>query len=314
LPYPKQKVKIELSLRQKNGENKIYFSHFVNPDDILIQKMDTGKKTPCTILQHGKPEKCIDVAILAEGFTQDEMPVFRKFAQAAIQQLFLHQPFDKYEDFFNFYIVETVSENSGVSIPHDGLWKKTAFNSHFDTFYSKRYLTTSNVKKVHDALIGIPYEHIIILANTDVYGGGGIYNAFTLTSTGHPDFYPVVVHEFGHSFAGLADEYFYENDALNDSYNFQTEPWEQNITTLVDFDAKWKDILLPNTPIPTQISDSLKFKIGVYEGAAYSGKGIYRASANCRMKTNRCKTFCMVCQQAIEKLILFYLGKSNVND
>ena len=73
-----------------------------------------------------------------------------------------------------------------------GAWKHTAFGSHFDTFYSDRYLTTSRVKAINDALAGIPYEHIIILANTEQYGGGGIYNAFTLTTAHHPNFRPVV--------------------------------------------------------------------------------------------------------------------------
>ena len=104
---------------------------------------------------------------------------------------------------------------------------------------------------IHDALAGIPYEHIIILANTKEYGGGGIYNSYTLTTAHHPMFRPVVVHEFGHSFGGLADEYFYDNDVMTDTYPLDVEPWEQNISTQVDFASKWKDMLTNGTPIPT---------------------------------------------------------------
>lgn len=109
---------------------------------------------------------------------------------------------------------------------------KTAVSSHFDTFYSDRYLTTRSVKAIHNWLAGIPYEHIIILANTDTYGGGGIYNSYTLTTAHHSMFRPVVVHEFGHSFGGLADEYAYD-EAPSPLYPYDIEPWEPNITTLV---------------------------------------------------------------------------------
>ena len=120
-------------------------------------------------------------------------------------------------------------------------------------------------------------------------------------------FQPVVVHEFGHSFAGLADEYFYEEDIMNDTYPLNIEPWEQNITTRVNFSSKWEDMLTPNTPIPTPVNKRDKYPIGVYEGAAYSFKGIYRSSYDCRMKTNEYPEFCPVCQRAIQRLINFYV-------
>ena len=137
-----------------------------------------------------------------------------------------------------------------------------------------------------------------------MYGGGGIYNGYTLTTTGHKDFKPVVVHEFGHSFAGLADEYSYSNDALSELISTQSEPWEKNITTLVDFDQKWADQLNKDTPVPTDLSLIDKYPIGVYVGP--NEKKIYKPSLKCRMKTNQDVAFCQVCQNAIEDLILFY--------
>jgi hypothetical protein len=145
---------------------------------------------------------------------------------------------------------------------------------------------------MHDKLCGIPYEHIIILANTDTYGGGGIYNSYTLTTAHHPVFKPVVVHEFGHSFAGLADEYFYD-DQYVEYYYPGTEPWEQNITTLADFDSKWKDML-----------DAGQAEL--HEGAGYQSKGVYRPADDCRMRTNRPDHFCPVCQRVITRIIEFY--------
>lgn len=229
----------------------------------------------------------------------------------ACDALFSHEPFKKLKDKFNIVAVASPSEDSGVSIPGQGKWKSTAVSSHFNTFYSDRYLTTSRVKSIHNWLAGIPYEHIIILANTDTYGGGGIYNSYTLTTAHHPDFQPVVVHEFGHSFGGLADEYAY-TETPSPQYPYEVEPWEPNITTLIDFDSKWKDMIPEGTAIPTPVATEnadLYTKVGVYEGAGYTQKGLYRPTTECRMKINEAPAFCPVCQRALERLINFYTAK-----
>ncbi|WP_029905120.1 M64 family metallopeptidase [Prevotella sp. 10(H)] len=307
VPFPKGKVIIEISLRDKTGKYTSAIKHVVDPNDILIKKKGLKNLPAYTLIhQGGEVSKCVNVAILAEGFKADEMGKFREYAKIACKQIFNHTPFNNLKDKFNFYAIETVSEDSGVSVPREGKWNSTAFHSHFDTFYSDRYLTTTHVKDIHDAIAGIPYAHIIILANTDVYGGGGIFNSYTLTTTGHEGFKPVVVHEFGHSFAGLADEYFYESDVLDNTYSHDVEPWEFNITTLVDFSSKWEKMLKAGTPVPTDVKKGDKYKVGVYEGAGYSAKGIYRPAVDCRMKTNTCKDFCPVCQNAIEQLVKFY--------
>ena len=146
--------------------------HTVSPDDILIHQKGTAHITPHKyLLQSGNTAKCIDVAILAEGYTPEEMPVFYEDAAIACESLFAHEPFRSMKKHFNIVAVASPSEDSGVSVPRLGEWKRTAFSSHFSTFYSDRYLTTSRVKSIHDALAGIPYEHIIILANTEEYGG-----------------------------------------------------------------------------------------------------------------------------------------------
>ena len=168
------------------------------------------------------------------------------------------------------------------------------------------YLTTLQLKTLHNALAGIPYEHIIILANTATYGGGGIYNSYLLTTTHNKEFLPVVVHEFGHSFAGLADEYFYD-DQYVEMYPTDVEPWERNITTLVNFDEKWKSMVPRGTHIPTRPDGKDVYeKIGVYEGGGYQSKGVYRACQECRMKINAAPVFCPVCRKALTDLIQFY--------
>lgn len=183
------------------------------------------------------------------------------------------------------------SNDSGTSEPGNGIWRKTALNSHFDTFYSDRYLTTLHLKELHNLLAGTPYEHIIVLVNTDKYGGGGIYNSYNLSYTKGKNFHPVVVHEFGHSFGGLGDEYDYGND--DPMYFADTEPWEPNLTTKHDFRNKWENLIAEG-------------KAGLIEGGGYQSKGVFRGTKNCRMRTNDVPDFCPVCQQALIRMIKFY--------
>ncbi|WP_273159699.1 IgA Peptidase M64 [Bacteroides fluxus] len=310
VPYPLRPAEIEITLLDPRRNIRTSMKHIVNPNDILIHQKGTDHITPHKyLLQSGTTEKCIDVAILAEGYTLEEMDTFYKDAAIACESLFSHEPFQSMKKRFNIVAVASPSEDSGVSVPRLGEWKRTAFNSHFSTFYSDRYLTTSRVKSIHDALAGIPYEHVIILANTEEYGGGGIYNSYTLTTAHHPKFRPVVVHEFGHSFGGLADEYFYDDDVMTDTYPLDIEPWEQNISTRVNFASKWEDMLVKGTPVPTPTSEKVKYPIGVYEGGGYSAKGIYRPADNCRMRTNEYPAFCPVCQRAVRRIIDFYTGQ-----
>ena len=289
IPMPKDTVDVTIELRNNRREVMTALTHTVNPQDILIHHIG---KTPTDyeIIQQAKDtSNCIHIAYVAEGYQPDEMGVFLKDARTAMEALFQHEPFKKLKERFQIIAVKSPSKDSGTSIPGKGIWKETALGSHFNTFYSDRYLTTLNIKRLHDWLAGTPYEHIIVLVNTDNYGGGGILNSYNLSMTHHPSFKPVVVHEFGHSFAGLADEYAYEQEQIP-MYPADIEPWEPNITTLKDFDSKWKNLK----------------GAGLYEGAGYSLKGVYRAYQDCRMRTNEHPVFCPVCQQAIERLIRFY--------
>ena len=312
MPFPKKKTLVTVELFNARHEVSASFTHTVRPDDILIKKIGQNNVTEHKyLLKSGSPENCIDVVIMAEGYSRGDIQTFYRDAQKACDAIFSHSPFKENKNHFNVVAVASESTDSGVSIPRENVWKSTAVSSHFDTFYSDRYLTSSNVNDIHDLLAGIPYEHIIILANTDTYGGGGIYNSFTLTTAHHSKFEPVVVHEFGHSFGGLADEYAY-TDAPSPLYPYDVEPWEQNITTLVDFESKWSDMLPNGFASPTKITKenhSSTEALGVYEGAGYSMKGIYRPVPDCRMRTNEAKAFCPVCQRALQRLIDFYTEK-----
>lgn len=292
LPMPTAKTKVNVHLYDFFGNIVASLNHIVDPSDVLIRQLAQEAPEHRYLLKNGTPEEKIDVAIVAEGYTQEEMDMFYADAQTAMEAILKHEPFGQYKDRFNFVAVALASQDSGVSVPGEGEWKNTALKAHFNTFYMDRYLTTLRLKNMHDKLCGVPYEHIVILANTDTYGGGGIYNSYTLTTAHHPAFKPVVVHEFGHSFAGLADEYYYD-DMYVEYYYPGTEPWEQNITTLADFDSKWKDML-----------DAGQAEL--LEGAGYQSKGVYRPAKDCRMHTNRPDSFCPVCQRAIARIIEFY--------
>ena len=291
LPMPERKAVVEVKLTDNYNKVVATLRHTVDPEDILIRKIGQNPPKWKYLHQGGSTEKCIDVVIVPEGYTADEMDLFYKDAGIAVNSLLSHEPFKTMQDRFNIIAVELASKDGEVSVPLKGLWTETALSSHFSTFYSDRYLTTLRLRQLHDKLAGVPYEHIIILANTDVYGGGGIFNSYTPTTAHHAQFAPVVVHEFGHSFGGLADEYFYD-DQYEQYYNSETEPWEPNITTKVDFDSKWKD-MMPD-------------KAGLYEGGGYMSKGVWRGSFDCRMKTNKYPEFCPVCQRSLERIIRFY--------
>ena len=292
VPFPKSPVEIKVELFDYHDQVISRLTHKVDPKDILIRKAGERQITPhVTLQQAADTARCIRVAFVAEGYQQQEMDVFLNDCRIAMESLFEHEPFKQNQLKFYMVAVMPPSVESGTSEPNKGIWKNTPLGSHFDTFYSERYLTTLHLKKLHDVLAGIPYEHIIVLVNTDRYGGGGIYNSYNLTYAHGKHFRPVVVHEFGHSFGGLGDEYPYGDD--DPMYFADTEPWEPNLTTKHDFNGKWENL----------IKDK---KAGFIEGGGYLSKGVWRGYENCRMRTNEEPEFCLVCQQALQRLIDFY--------
>lgn len=292
IPFPKDSVEIKVELFDYHDRVVNAITHTVDPKDILIRKAGEHKVTPYDVLhQAADTSHCIHIAFVAEGYTAEEMEHYLDDCQRAIGSLFNHEPFKSMQDRFNIIALKSASEESGTSEPSKGIWRNTALGSHFDTFYSDRYLTTLHLKRLHDVLAGTPYEHIIILVNTEHYGGGGIYNSYNLSYTGGKNFLPVVVHEFGHSFGGLGDEYAYGND--DPMYFADTEPWEPNLTTKATAFIKWDNLIQEG-------------KAGLFEGGGYLENGVWRGCENCRMRTNEEPEFCPVCQQALVRLIDFY--------
>ncbi|MBR5132576.1 MAG: peptidase M64 [Alistipes sp.] len=307
VPMPLNNVTAELVLRDNTGkESKL--RHTISPADRLIRDRSKQQALPYTyVYKGGDSKEAIDVVILAEGYTAEEMDTFLEDATITTNEILSYEPFKSHKEKFNFIAVASPSVDSNVSVPQDDAWRETAVGSNFLTFYMDRYLTSGNVYAMYDLATNIPCEHFIILANTDTYGGGGIYNSYTLTTAHHRDFRPVVVHEFGHSFGGLGDEYFYLSADNNDEmHSLQHEPWEPNITTLVDFESKWADMVTEGVEIPTAVTAerTKSYTVGVYEGGGYRAKGIYRPTDVCRMRNNTAERFCPVCERALERVIL----------
>ncbi|MDE6226037.1 MAG: IgA Peptidase M64 [Muribaculaceae bacterium] len=296
VPLPKREADIILLLRDNRHQPMASLTHRYSPKDELVMRKGQNPLPSVYLHKGAEPEKAIDVAILAEGYTPEEMDSFINHARMITDEILSYTPYKENKEKFNFIAVMSPSKDSGVTIPLKEDWKDTAFGSHFSTFHSARYLTTPNLKSVHDALSGIPYEHIVILVNTDNYGGGGIFNSYLMSAAKNKFVLPVSVHEFGHSFGGLADEYFYANEEGED-YPLDVEPWAPNITTLVDFSSKWEDMMPKKDE---------KSEVGLFEGGGYRSKGIYRPVETCRMRDNYHPTFCPVCERALQNLIDFY--------
>lgn len=306
MPLPKKTVRLEYYSRGKDMVWVKRYESCINPrkDEIKIK---TGNTYPTeTIVSSGSPKNKLDLVILPEGYTVAEMPKFLDDCERFTSYLFETDPYGQFIKKVNVRAVIAPSEESGTDIPGDTVSRSTLLNSSFYTFGSDRYLMTNDFKKVRDIASSMPYDQIIILVNHPRYGGGGIYNFYAISTVDNENSGLVFTHEFGHSFAGLGDEYSGSGSATEDVYSRNKEPWEPNITTLVNFDAKWKNMLSAGTPVPTPETDEWKGKTGVFEGAGYMKNGIYRPYIDCSMNVVRFNNFCPVCQRAIKEMIEYY--------
>jgi hypothetical protein len=308
IPFPKHTIKLVFYVRQKNLEFKEICSYIINPFKPYIINDKPDVYPVYEYLKNGKSSENIDVAIVAEGYTLEQMDKFIKDASRFTELIFSKAPFNQFKDKFNVTFVKVPSDEEGTDKPHLNIWKKTALETSFNTFDMDRYLSLYDYHKLGKILSNCAYDQIIILVNTKTYGGGGIYNCYSIAVADNLFSDYIFIHEFGHAFAGLADEYEISDPANQDFYDISLEPWEPNITTLVNFDKKWKKMLDKNTPIPTPLK-GYENKVGVFEGAGYRNKGIFRPYQYCIMRDFQKLEFCPVCQNAIKQIILFNTDK-----
>ena len=307
MPFPKGKMKFLLSMRERNGIFSKLYETVIDPASYYIKKENPVNVKITKIYEGGDPHISVDLAFIAEGYKADQMGKFRDDVKKMADILFAEAPFSEYKDRFNIWAVEAISQDSGTDVPGEKIYANTALNSSFYTFGVDRYLTTQDIKAVNDYAAAVPHDNIVVLINSERYGGGGVYNYYTGTTTGHPLSPKVFVHEFGHGFAGLADEYYTSTVAYDEFYPLNVEPWEPNITTRVNFDSKWKKLIAKDTPVPTPAEEKYINVTGLFEGGGYSAKGIFRSEMDCRMKSNGSKGYCSACRNAVKEMIEFYI-------
>lgn len=308
IPFPKDTIIVSIEARDRaDMQLKSLLKTQIAPSSIFIDRGELNDNSISQLQYNGDPTKKVDLVFLAEGYTAQELDKFIADAKRFQDELFKAAPFSERKADFNVWAVSVASADSGTDVSGKGVFKNTALNSGYYTFGIDRYLTTTDMKSIRDAVWNVPCDAIFILVNTDTYGGGGMYNFYAIGTADNKRTSVVFLHEFGHSFAGLADEYFSSEVAYEDFYSLKHEPWEPNITTLVDFASKWKDLLTPTTPIPTPLDDQHKNGLGVFEGGGYVSKGIYRPVDHCMMRDYA--SFCPACSRAIVKMIDFLSDK-----
>lgn len=306
IPYPKQKVRVELYNRDRKYNLIKKFEIVVDPSDYFIKKERIAEYNTLEILKNGEPSEKVDVVIIPDGYTNEQMEMFKNDIEKFAGYLFNSSPFRENKEKFNIWGVEAPSEEEGTDIPGKNIWKKTVLNSSFYTFDIERYLMTTDNKSVRSIAANAPYDQIYILVNSDKYGGGSIYNYYSVCVNKNPLEEYVFVHEFGHGFASLADEYYTSDVAYENYYPLDVEPLDPNLTTLVDFESKWKNLVDKSTPVPTPAEPEYKNVVGAFEGGGYVEKNIYRPMLDCTMKSATKDNFCPVCKNALQEMIDFY--------
>ncbi|MFC2116092.1 M64 family metallopeptidase [Bacteroidota bacterium] len=308
-PEPQKPVILEIFERDEENVFQTKFRLRIDPSDPYIREGLNPGYSYRKLVDKGNPSEKLDIVFLAEGYTAAETEKFYEDVSRFYLSLSAVEPYNKLQSRLNIWAVASVSEESGTDLPAQSIWENTVINSNFYTFTCDRYLTTEDIKSVRDIAGIVPYDVICILVNTDKYGGGGIYNHYAMVSSDGPMADFVFIHELGHALAGLGDEYYSSFVAYEDFYDLDLEPWQPNLTTLVDFDVKWKDLIHDTVPAPTPSTKGYSEIVGLFEGGGYSATGIYRPGFECRMKSNETDKFCEVCKNTIEKMIYYYCGE-----
>ncbi len=292
LPLPKRDAVLTLSTK---GTGKHSFPITRAMLDTLQVRGQTPANPTVTIREALDPKHAVYLAIVAEGYTPEEMPKFLERANQLDSALMSHPAFGRYRERFTITAVCIPSAESGVSRPSKGQVVNTPLGSHFDSYSLDRLLTIPDIMPLWDALEGAPADHVIVLANTDNYGGSGPYHDYCIGAADDYWAFQVIVHEFAHTFARLADEY---EAGYTIYYSPDQEPCEPNITTKADFSKKWQHLID-------------RGEAGLYEGAGYQSTGVWRGAETCLMRAVGDLYFCPVCTDAIQRTIRFYTEESD---
>ncbi|MCF7803783.1 MAG: IgA Peptidase M64 [Candidatus Marinimicrobia bacterium] len=253
IPYPRDSVRLAIESRDKQNKLHEVFSQTIDPDDVNIIKEPADKDIEViNVVKSGDPHTSVDVAILAEGYTASQLKKVKSDLEKFKKVFFKQEPYKSHMDKFNVYGVFKPSDESGTDQPTHGSFRNTAINSSFNSLGSPRYLLVDDNKTMRDIAGAVPYDALFVMVNSSRYGGGGIYNLYCTFTSDNQWYEYLFVHEFGHSFAGLGDEYYTSSTAYNDFYPQGVEPTEPNITALLDLpNVKWEKYTSEGLEIPT---------------------------------------------------------------
>ena len=348
--FPAQESVFELVMKKRGPGNEFIevWRIELDPNDVLVHRESAMyAEHVVAIHESGDPATKVDLLLMADGYTAGERDDFVSKAEELTDVLFATSPFRERKDDFNVWAVIPPAAQSGISRPSTNTFRDSPVGATYDAFRSERYILTFDNKSMRRIASSAPYDFIEILTNTEVYGGGGIYGLFSTAAANSDWAAYLFVHEFGHHFAGLADEY-YTSSVQYEAPEEITEPYEPNVTALLDpANLKWKHHVLPSTPLPTSWPKAAfeehsiayqeirrkmraenvpeaemnrlfvdnqvyvetlfdesgqKSVVGAFEGGNYQAEGFYRPEQNCIMFT-RTEAFCVVCAEAIEKVI-----------
>jgi hypothetical protein len=371
VPHPKRPFLFEVEARDKFHVLHPIFSQVVDPTDYhIIRETTSAAGAVYEAQKTGDPHERVDLSFIAEGYTAEDLDKFKSDVDRLSAYLFTVEPYKSARDRFNVRGVFHPSAERAMDEPRQRVYRKTLLNASFNAFDLDRYMLIEEDFRMHEIAAEVPTDAIIVLVNSKRYGGGSICFDYCVSTVDNAASPRVMIHELGHSFAGLADEYYTSEVSYNDFYPKGVEPLEPNITALLDpADVKWKDLLSPGLAIPTEYGKdeiealqagrrknreeqvraledaknkgadaaqlrkveakyreadaalskkieainrryaSLEDKVGVFEGAGYSSKGLYRPQLHCIMISSPKGEFCKVCQRAISQMI-DYFGES----
>ena len=251
-PWPENPVTLTILKRDAKNEFHEIWSTKIDPESRKVNpaKYESPYKS-WALIENGDPTEKVDIVILGDGYSHAEMKKFRKDIERLTAALFDVEPYKSRKVDFNVRAVETPAAESGVNKPHPGVFKRTPLSMSYSAFDSERYALAYDNRTIRDVASTVPYDYMFILINEKTYGGGGIFNLYSTVAVDNKFSDYIFVHEFGHSFAALADEY-YSSSVSYEIPETTIEPWEPNVTALLDPEnLKWKDLVKPETPIPT---------------------------------------------------------------
>lgn len=312
-PKPQEPVVLEIVARKRNGESRVVWTYEYRGRLDALSPEDPDAKVVNLHNGDADPASSLDIVIVTDGYTKAQAEKqdadLRRFAGVLLEA----QPYAKHEDSIAIRAVTRFSPSSGPAEPRKKLKTSSLVATTFNTFDSARYLTVGNDRELRRLAAMVPYDTILVMVNTARYGGAGIFRSFAVFVSDNDFDEYVFLHEFGHSFAGLGDEYYTSSVAYSDFYPKGFEPWEPNITAMLDGRAsvKWAAEIPEDVPVPTPEQSRYAGVTGVFEGAGYAAKGLYRPALDCLMFSKRLQDCCHVCSCAVEWMILEETGKEN---